>query len=230
MDPRRVKDWLIGAVGTLLVLALAAALLWWAVTDPADEESAASPEPPVGTRPAPDGGPPVDVDEDEVWLGDLDLQADAVLTPRSPLRDVRATGHDVVAGPDGVVAERLTVEATVPFGVVAEELGGESVVRAADDGQAAVVRDVEALGRQWRVVATGSVEVVGDRLVVEPSSIDVGGPDFLASAFAAVVRQLVTIEHQVEGLPDGVVLHDVTVRDDGFRVELHGEDVALVGE
>jgi hypothetical protein len=90
-----------------------------------------------------------------------------------------------------------------------------------------VVRTVEAFGRELRVTATGTVEVEAGRLVVEPRSIDFGGPGFLSDATAAVVRRLVTIEHDVEGLPEGLVLRDVAVRDDGFRVSLRGEDVRL---
>jgi hypothetical protein len=91
-----------------------------------------------------------------------------------------------------------------------------------------MVRTVEALGRELRVIATGTVEVEAGRLVVEPHSIDFGGPDFLSDAIADVVRGLVTIEHDIEGLPDGLVLHGVAVQDDGFRAHLRGEDVKLV--
>lgn len=61
------------------------------------------------------------------------------------------------------------------------------------------------------------MKVEGGRLIVEPRSIDIGGPDFLSDATAAVVRGLVTIEHEIEGLPEGLVLQDVTVQGDGFR-------------
>lgn len=143
------------------------------------------------------------------------------------LRDVRAVGQDVVTGPDGLVAAQLTVDATVPFDVVGEELGDGSEVRAAGGGQVMVIRTVEALGRELRITATGTVDVEGGRLVMEPQSIDVGGPDFLSDATAAVVRTFVTIEHSIEGLPEGLVLQDVTVQDDGFRANLRGEDVLL---
>lgn len=46
-------------------------------------------------------------------------------------------------------------------------------------------------------------------------------------AIASVVRRSVTIEHEIEGLPEGLVLQDVTVQDDGFRANLRGEDVKL---
>ena len=65
-------------------------------------------------------------------------------------------------------------------------------------------------------------------LVVEPRSIDLGGPDFLSRATAALVRRLVTIEHAIEGLPEGLVLLDVDVQDDGVRADLEGDDVVLV--
>lgn len=230
MEWTRAKDWLIGAAGMILVLGITSAILWWAVSDPAGgSEGEPGPSSTVGTPDdlSPDAAPPEDLGDDETWLADLELDAGTVVTAGSTLRDVRAFGQDVVTGPYGLIAAQLSVDATVPFEVVAEELGGGAVVRAADDGQAAVVRTVEALGRELRVVATGTVEVEGGRLVVEPRSIDIGGPDFLSDAIGAVVRSLVTIEHEIEGLPEGLVLQNVTVQEDGFRAELRGADVRL---
>ncbi len=210
----------------ILLLAVAVAVLWWGVSDPAGR-AASAPSSPAGGEQAPDTGAPADLRDEEVWLGDLVLDAGTVVSAGSTLRDVRAVGQDVVTGPDGLVAARLSVDATVPFDVVAAELGGVTEVRPADDGQATVVRTVETLGREVRVTATGTVEVQAGRLVMEPRSIDIGGPDFLSGATAAVVRNLVTIEHEIEGLPEGLVLEDVTVQDDGFRANLRGDDVRL---
>lgn len=233
MERARAKDLLTGAVAMLLVLVAGTALLWWTVTEPAEESGApAESGPSAGAAPGaqgpPRGAPPADLGEDEVWLSDLELDAGAVVAAGSLLRDVRAVGQDVVTGPDGLVATRVRVDATVPFAEVTDELGGGSVVRAADDGQAMVERTVEVLGRELRVVATGTVEVEGGRLVVEPRNIDLGGPDFLGDAIAAVVRELVTIEHDIEGLPEGLRLQDVAVRGDGFRARLDGDDVRLL--
>lgn len=220
----RAGDWLIGALGMLLLLGIALGVFWWVVSEPARPA-------PTGAAPAaehpPEGAPPGGLDADQVWFAELEFDAGTVVTSGTTLRDVHAVGQGVVTGPDGLVAELLTVDATVPFDVVAGEVGEGSVVSAADDGQARVVRTVQVLGRDLDVVATGSVEVEDGRLVVEPRSIDVGGPAFLADATAAVVRGFVTIEHEIEGLPEGLVLQDVAVEDDGFRVELQGEDVPL---
>lgn len=226
MSATRAKDRLVGAVAILVVLVLGAVVAWWAVTTPAGEadQQADDREP---TAP-PDRRPPADLGRDEVWLADLRLWSGNVVTPDSALRDVRATGRDVVTGPGGLVAARVSVDVTVPFRVVAAELGEDTEVRAAPDGQAQVLRTVEVLGRELRVAATGTVQVEAGRLVVEPRSIDLGGPQLLSEAIAAAVRQLVTITHDIEGLPDGLELRRVVVRDDGFRARLRGQDVRLV--
>lgn len=213
----------------LLLLVVAAAALWWTVTDPVDgDEGPSGASPPAGSGRPPAAEPPADLGEDEVWFEALTLDAATLVTEDSMLRDVSAVGDGVVTSPEAVVAQRVSVEATVPFDVVADEVGAGTAVGAASDGQAVVVRTVEVLGRELRVTATGTVEAEAGRLVLEPSSIDIGGPDLLSDATATVVRQLVTIEHDIEGLPEGLVLQDVDVQDDGFRAHLRGEDVQLV--
>jgi hypothetical protein len=200
MDRQRTRDRLTGAALAVLLLGVVlAGLLWW-LTEPA------------GTAPPPSGGPPAaapgglqppgDLAADESWLADVVLDAGEVITPDSQLRDVRAVGRDVRSGPTGARAGTLEVDATVPFEVVARELGSGIVVRRAGS-RAQVVRTVVVAGRELRVVATGDVTVVDGRLVVEPRSIDIGGPDLLASRLADVARRLVTIEQEVEGLPRG---------------------------
>ncbi|WP_247827342.1 LmeA family phospholipid-binding protein [Arthrobacter antioxidans] len=225
MEWTRVRDWLIGALGMLVVLVVAVAVLWWVASGPAGADGGAGSGPPSQAEPP--AGPPAGLGEDEVWIADVELDAGTVVAADSTLRDVRALGQGVVTGPGGLVADRLTVGATVPFDAVAAELGGGTVVRPAGDGQVTVVRTVEALGRDLPVTATGTVDVEDGRLVMEPRSIDVGGPGFLSDGIAAVVRRFVTIEHRIEGLPEGLVLRDVAVQGDGFRASLTGEDVAL---
>ena len=226
----RAKDWLIGAAGMVLVLAIAAGILCWVVSDPpGGGEASPQPSPTPGAARSPAAEPPADLRDGDVWLGDLALDAGTVVMAGSVLRDLRAVGQDVVTGPEGVVAARLSVDATVPFEAVADELGNGTVVGAADGGQAMVVRTVEALGRELHVTAIGTVAVNGaGKLVLEPRSIDFGGPEFLSQATGAIVRRLVTIEHGIEGLPEGLVLRDVAVQSDGFRANLTGEDVRLV--
>lgn len=229
MRSGRAKYLLVGAAGMLLVQVVALTILWWVVSDPvAGGEARPGASPPADAGSPPIAEPPAELGEDEAWFEELSLDAGTLVTEDSMLRDVRAVGEDVVTSPDAVVAGRVSVEATVPFDVVADEMGDRTTVGAADGGQAMVVRTVEILGRDLRVTATGTVEAEAGRLVLEPSSIDIGGPDFVSDAIATVVRQLVTIEHDIEGLPEGLVLQDVDVQDDGFRAYLSGEDVQLV--
>lgn len=217
-----------GAAVALAVVLLVAAVAFWWVSDPAGPDaSATSATPGTGAEAPSDPSPPADLGDDETWLGDLTLDAGTVVTAGSLLRDVQAVARDVRTGPAGLVAGDLTVDATVPFDVVEERLGEDTTVRAAGDDQATVRRTVRFAGRTLDVEATGSVEVVDGRLVVEPRSVDIGGPDVLASAIGTLVRRLVTIEQEVEGLPDGLVLRDVAVQDDGFRARLDGTDVRL---
>ena len=212
MNRSRATDLAIGALGMLLLIVLALVVLWWAVSTPAvDSADRTGPTSADDRQAASTDGPPADD------------------PARGRSRDVEAVAHGVRSGEEGLVADSLEVQATVPFADVATDLGGDSVVRPAEDGQAAIVRTVEVLGRDATVVATGTVEVVGGLLVVEPTSIDLGGPDLLSRTVAAVVRRFVTIEHPIEGLPENLVLQDVTVQDDGFRADLSGRDVVLAG-
>ena len=225
MNPR-LRDGLLGAGVAVLVLVLATWIVLWAISEPAGRDGAAEPTTPVPSASAAE--PPSDLDPAEMWLDDVALDAGTVVLPDSTLRDVAVVAQGVRTGPDGLLATAMTVDATVPFEVVAEQIGDDAVVRAGEGSQAVVERTVEVAGRSFDVVASGSVEVVDGRIVVEPTSIDLGGPSFLSGLIGSVVRRLVTIEHEVEGLPDGLVLQDVVVQDDGFRATLSGDDVRLV--
>jgi hypothetical protein len=221
---RRLLDGLVGAVVALVLLALVVvgALWWWGRS--ADAPSVPDP----GAAPPPAAAPD-DLGPDETWLADVQLGSGDLRAPDGALTDVTATGTDVRFGPDGMLAGRLDVEATVPFDRVAAGVGEGVSIEPADDGRASLRRTVELLGREVGVVATGTVRAEDGLIVVEPQRIDVGGPDFLAGPTAAVVRGLVTIRQPVEGVPEGLVLQQVTVQDDGFRALLSGEDVRLDG-
>ncbi|AQP44972.1 LmeA family phospholipid-binding protein [Tessaracoccus flavus] len=222
----RAVDWALGALGMLVLIAIALAVLWWTISEPAVETTGPTPVAPVPV-PSLDSDPPSDLADDEVWIGDLDLQSALIVLPDSTLTDVEARGHGARTGSKGLIVQRLDVEATVPFREVAAQLGGDSLVLPAEGGQASVVRTVELLGRGVTVVATGTVEVERGLLVVEPTAIDVGLPDFLSRTLGTLVREFVTIKQPIEGLPENLELLDVAVQDDGFRATLAGNDVVL---
>lgn len=227
MTRSRAFDWMIGALAMLFVLAIVGGILWFSITAPdsgPDQVSSTPPELNVPSAPEPPG----DLAADETWLGDIDVSSDIVVLPETSLFDVEAQGHGARSGPDGVVVDRLDVIATVPFATVEAEIGSDSRVSAAADGKASIERSVEVLGRQFDIVATGTVSASNGLLVVEPVSINLGGgSEALSRVIGDAVRQIVTIEQPIAGLPPNLVLQDVQVQADGFRVELAGQDVVL---
>ncbi|WP_225752827.1 LmeA family phospholipid-binding protein [Actinotalea sp. Marseille-Q4924] len=235
MERRRLLDGLVGAAVTVLVLVLVGVVGFVVLSEPAGRADAPSPRPTAGGghggepgEPAgEDPAAPTDLAEGEVWMGDVTLEAGSLATADGLLRDVRADGVDVRTGPAGLTAASMVLDATVPFELVAEQVGEGVVVGAGPRGEATVARSAELLGRRLSVSARGTVEVVEGRLVIEPTSIDVGGGSFLSGVLAALVREAVTIEHTIQGVPEGMVLDDVEVQDDGFRARLVGVDVSL---
>ncbi|GAA3861873.1 hypothetical protein [Tessaracoccus defluvii] len=146
----RVLDWVIGALVTLSLLLLALLLFWLSITRPvgsADATPSVGTPMPSAAGPSADATPPSDLAEDEVWLGDISLEAGSIVAAGTPLLDVVGTGTDVTSGPDGLVARHLDLTATVPFHVVAAEIGPDATLSAAGGGEVRVDTRVEALGR-----------------------------------------------------------------------------------
>lgn len=211
----------------LVLLVLVAVAAFIVLSDPLSDSPPTASPPPVtsGTSPT----PPSDLGEKDIWVGDIDMSSTLVVLPESSLLDVEVRGSGARSRSDGIVVDRLELEGTVPFDDVATRLGGDSRVTAAPDGQAEIARTIEVVGRQISVVAVGNVTVRDGLLVVEPTSIDLGGSDAVSKGTAFIIRQLVTIEQPIEGLPPNLVLRDVTVQDDGLRAKLSGQKVVLAG-
>jgi hypothetical protein len=232
---RRLLDGLVGAAVMLLVLVLLGVLVFLALSEPAGRADAPAPRPTAGGPPPSGGGSPggagveapTDLAAGEVWMGDVALESGTLATVDGVLQDVDARGVGVRTGPAGMTAASMVLDATVPFALVAEQIGEGVVVGAGPRGEATVARSAVLLGRRMDVSARGTVEVVEGRLVIEPTSIDVGGPSLLSGILAALVREAVTIEHTIDGIPEGMVLDDIAVQEDGFRARLVGEDVRL---
>ena len=218
-----VKQFVLGAASMLVALVVAMTAVVWSVGSPGS--GADVPSPPATSSTSPSA--PTDLAEGETWLGDVRLTSADVVTADGGLSDVSAVGSGVTLTADGLRAGRLDLDATLPFDTAASQIGGGVSLYAADSGLAGLRRRVTVLGRDVEVRATGTVRAVDGRLVIEPETVDLDGPDWLDSAASAVVRQLVTIRHTVEGVPDGMALTSVSVQPDGFRAHLRGSDVAV---
>lgn len=218
-----MKLFLAGVGSTLAVLALLLVVVLFSLGSggggtPAPSPTASGSEAP--TRPA-------DLAAEETWLGSVDLRSADVVSADGDLADVVAKGTGVRFSPKGLRAQRLDVDATVPFATVARQVGDDTRVFPAGGGLAGIERKVTLLGRDVTVRATGTVRADGGQLLIEPETVDLGGPSFLDSAASALARALVTIRQPVQGVPEGLSLTSVRVVDDGFAARLTGTDVTF---
>jgi hypothetical protein len=165
----------------------------------------------------------------ELWFAEMDVTGAHALTSQARLQDVRMTATGVLMGADGMRAGAMTVDALVPFAVVAEQVGPGVTVSAAGDDEARVIRTVEVLGQPVHLSATGTVTADGGRVLVEPTAVEVGAPAWLEQALGDAARRLVTVRHELTGLPEDLELRRVTVVSEGFAVHLSGRDVDLGG-
>ena len=220
-----MKHFLLGVVTTLVVLAGVAGVVLVSLGSGAEP---AAPQP-TGSTAAPGVrvDPPEDLADDETWLGSVDLRSEDVLAAEGDLVDVRATGAGVRFGPDGLRAARLGIDATIPFDTVAEQVGPDTRVYAVSGGRAGVERKATILGRDVTVRATGTVRADGGQLLIEPETVDLGGPSFVDAAASALARTLVTIRQPVPGVPQGMTLTDVSVSGAGVAASLTGSDVVI---
>lgn len=207
----------------LLVAVLAVLALLVVISSPSGGDPGGA-SPPASPAPAP--APTTPPAPGETRLSDVELSSSDVVTSDGPLRDVRAVGSGVVLDEDGLTADRLDIEATLPFGTAAEQIGDGVELFAAGE-LTGLRRSIEILGRTVDIEATGRVSAQDGRLVIEPETVDLGSADWIDQIASAAVRSLVTIRHTVTGIPEGMRLEAVQVQPDGFRVDLTGTDVRI---
>ena len=205
----------------LLVAVLAVIALLVLISSPSGGDPGGAP-PPTSPTPAPTTPPA----PGETRLADVELSGSDVVTSDGPLRDVRAVGSGVVLDEDGLTADRLDIEATLPFGTAAEQIGDGVELFAAGE-LTGLRRSIEFLGRTVDIEATGRVSAQDGRLVIEPETVDLGSADWIDQVASAAVRSLITIRHTVTGIPEGMRLEAVQVQPEGFRVDLTGTDVRI---
>jgi hypothetical protein len=221
-----VKNFLLGVGCTLAVLVLALAALVFSLGSGASGGAGATASP----RPSPSTAVaerPADLTADETWLGAVELRSQDVVSAKGDLVDVVATGSGVRFSEQALRADSLDIDATIPFATVARQVGDDVTVYDAGNGKTGVERTVTILGRDLTLKATGTVTADGGQLLIEPETIDLGGPSFLDSAASALARSLATIRQDVAGVPEGMSLDAVAVTPQGFDAQLSGTDVII---
>jgi len=221
-----VKNFLLGVGATLAVLALALVVVVLSLGSGAAPSSGttAAPAPSVSADVA---QRPDDLTADETWLGAVELRSQDVVSAQGDLVDVVATGSGVRFSEAGLRAQSLDIDATIPFATVAEQVGQDVTVYDAGNGKTGVERQVTILGRDITLKATGTVTADGGQLLIEPETIDLGGPSFLDAAASTLARSLATIRQDVPGVPAGMSLDAVAVTPQGFDAQLSGTDVTI---
>ena len=166
-------------------------------------------------------------DDTRLTFERLEASDGVLTTPQGRVEDLELSAQDVVVASSTMTMGTATVDGVVPFRVVAEQIGPGATVTAIGDGEARVTRSVEVLGRRLGISATGRVDVGAGAIVVEPVSVETGGPEWLEGLLARTAGRFVALRHDVQGLPEGLELERASVVDEGIRVHLTGEDVVL---
>lgn len=219
---------LLGLVAVLAVvglLALVLVLVVWVALGSGGAAAPQTPSQPPAPTPTADARPPA-LQGDDLWLADMALSGSQVLTPDTRLRDVEMSATDVLIGDAGLRAGTLSVDAVVPFDVVAAQIGPDVTLEAAGS-QARITRTTQVLGQRVRLAATGTVQADGGQVLLVPTAVDVGAPDWAQDLLGDAAGELLTVRHDVQGLPEQLDLRAVSVVPDGFAVTLTGRDVPL---
>ena len=222
-----MKHFLLGVGATLATLALLLVVLLLTLGSGGGDPVAVPSPTASGGSSGTSSPPPADLAENETWLGAVELRGQDVVSADAELDDVVATGSGVRFSEAGLQADRLDLDATLPFETVATQVGEDVRLYDAGDGLAGIERQVTILGRDLTVRAEGTVTADGGQLLIEPETVDLGGPDFLDNALSSLASSLVTIRQPVPGVPEGMALTDVTVTDAGFAASLSGTDVTI---
>ncbi len=222
-----MKNFLLGVGATLAVLALGLVVLILSFESGASGGAAGAPASPAPAPSATLAQQPGDLADDETWLGAVELRSQDVVSAKGDLVDVVATGSGVRFSPAGLRAQQLAIDATIPFATVAEQVAPDVTVYDAGNGKTGVQRQVTLLGQDITLRATGTVSADSGQLLIEPETVDLGGPSFLDSAASALARSLATIRQDVAGVPEGMTLTAVQVTPEGFDAQLNGSDVVI---
>lgn len=169
---------------------------------------------------------PAPLQGDDFWAHGVDLTAPRVRTARGDLLDVRVVAGGAGATDKGMQGRNVGVDATLPFATVEKQIGQGIRLRSAPGGRVVADANVRVLGRDLPIEAIGAVSAEEGLLTVRPIRLRVADSGFFDAVLGEVARRTLTISQPVPGLPEGLALQTITVRNDGFRVHVVGKDVS----
>jgi hypothetical protein len=144
------------------------------------------------------------------------------------LRGVHVPLSDVLSGSvQQIPVDRVDGTATISYALLAQQLGGDTVLTQEGDG-IRVTRRVEVLGTELPLTATGTVRLEGGDVVIDVGDASAGSlqvPD-------AVLRRaagLLDLRYPVPALPFGLQLTSAVPAADGVDVRVEATDTVLSG-
>lgn len=145
------------------------------------------------------------------------------------LRGVRLPISDALSGSvSQLPVDRIDGTATISYGVLAAQLGGDTEVTPEGEGLR-ISRTVEVLGQSLPVSAAGAVALDGDQLVVDVDRASGAGID-LPGSLVERVSDLLDLRYTVPELPFGLQLTGVSPGPDGVLVRVEATDAVLTAE
>ncbi|SHN82536.1 Protein of unknown function [Geodermatophilus obscurus] len=142
------------------------------------------------------------------------------------LRGVQVALSDVLSGSvQQVPVERVDGTVTVPYDLLSRELGQDVTVSRDGDGLR-VGTTVQIAGQTVPLIATGTVRLDGDTLVVDVAEATTAGVDAPGS-FVDQVSDALDLRYGIPQLPFGLQVTGVAPADDGVRVQVAATDTVL---
>ncbi len=165
-------------------------------------------------------------DDVRIALTADDLGQPAGTSGEVSLQGVRLPLSDVVGGRvSQLPVDRVDARASVPFDLLAAQLGGDTVLAREGDGLR-ITKTVEVLGQTVPLTAAGTVALDGQDLVVTVDSAAGAGvdvPQFLLDA----AQDLLDFRYTLPALPFGLQLTGLQVTGTGVDVTAGADDVVL---
>jgi hypothetical protein len=144
------------------------------------------------------------------------------------LRGVHVPLSDVLSGSvQQIPVDRVDGTATISYALLAQQLGGDTVLSQEGDG-IRVTRRVEVLGTELPLTATGTVRLEGGDVVIDVGDASAGSlavPDAVLQRAAG----LLDLRYPVPALPFGLQLTSAVPAADGVDVRVEATDTVLSG-
>ena len=144
------------------------------------------------------------------------------------LRGVHVPLSDVVSGSvQQIPVDRVDGTATLSYDLLAQQLGGDTVLAQEGDG-IRVTKRVQVLGFDVPVTATGEVRLEDGDVVVDVDDASAASAD-VPDAVVERAAQLLDLRYPVPALPFGLQLTSVAAAADGVDVRVEATDTVLSG-